>query len=65
MVKQSSRELDAYLDSLARAMRIASIDRQLNARDGAPSRGPMVLSPYAHTIAELGLFQLRQPTPQS
>jgi hypothetical protein len=62
--KQGSRELAAYMETLHRALRITSIDRQLNAGERTGFRGHLVLTPYSQTIAELSIYRPRS-LPQS
>lgn len=51
--------LDAYVRNLERAAWIRSMSGQLAGAANRQARGPMVLNPYALTIAQLGITDFR------
>jgi len=60
---KGTKDFEAYVRNLQRALWLTSIGAQLSNADGQRIRGPMVHNPYSRTIADLNIFQVRTETP--
>lgn len=56
---KGTKDFDAYVRNLQRAMWLASRRAQLSMGEPGQIRGPMVLNPYTRTIADLNICNVR------
>ena len=56
---KGTKDFEAYVRNLQRAMWLTSIGAQLAKSDGPRVRGPMVHNPYSQTIADLNICYVR------
>ncbi|MFM9941340.1 MAG: hypothetical protein ACKVP7_17800 [Hyphomicrobiaceae bacterium] len=56
---KGTKEFDAYVRNLHRALWLTSVGAQLSSSDGPKIRGPLVHNPYSRTIADLNICHIR------
>ncbi len=56
---KGTKDFEAYVRNLQRAMWLTSIGAQLTNPDGSRIRGPLVHNPYSQTIADLNICYVR------
>ena len=58
-IGEGSRDFNAYVRNLNRAMRLKTVGSQLQMRPTTEARGAMVTNPYSATIADMNICDVR------